>query len=188
MASLVWPSTVLLVEETKSGTKHSPSWSNVFTFGHRSGKGKIWQSLQEANGSMRVGQPAYIKSLDFVPLGKLRMEQSGDANVSEKTAMRSVLGAFGYLARESRPDLSEPVSFLQSRFNKAQVFDIQETHRVVRLAKAHKDLALPVCTIPLDQICLMEMPVVETPVLNEHKQGMSLCLLTGPCWKEWRSL
>ena len=31
--------------------------------------------------------------------------------------------------------------------------DIQETNRVVRLAKAHTDLALPVCRIPVDQIC-----------------------------------
>ena len=77
----------------------------------------------------------------------MRKEQSGDANVSEKTAMRSVLGALGYLARESRPDLSEPVSI--------QVSDIQETNRVVRLAKARTDLALPICRIPVDQICLV---------------------------------
>ena len=51
--------------------------------------------------------------------------------------MGSVLGALGYLARESRPDLSGPVSTLQSRFNKAQLSDIQETNRVVRLAKAY---------------------------------------------------
>ena len=29
------------------------------------------------------------------------------------------------------------------------------TNRVVRLAKAHTDLALPVCRIPVDQICLV---------------------------------
>ena len=33
--------------------------------------------------------------------------------------------------------------------------DIQETNRVVRLAKAHTDLALLVCKIPVDQICLV---------------------------------
>ena len=104
---------------------------------------------------MRVGQPACIKGLDFVPLGKLRKEQSGDANEAEKVAMRSVLGALGYLARESRPDLSGPVSILQSRFNGAQVSDIQETNRVVRLATAHTDLALPVWKIPVDQICFV---------------------------------
>ena len=69
--------------------------------------------------------------------------------------MGSVLGALGYLARESRPDLSGPVSILQSRFNRAQVSDIQETNRVVRLAKAHTDLALPVCKIRVDQICFV---------------------------------
>ena len=93
--------------------------------------------------------------------------------MSEKTALRSALGVLGYVNRESRPDLSGPVSILQSRFNKAQVSDIQETNRVVRLAKAHTDLALPVCKIRLDQICfvLMEMLVVEVPVLNEPKLG-----------------
>ena len=45
-------------------------------------------------------------------------------------------------ACESRPDLSGPLSILQSRFNRAQVSDIRETNRVVRLAKAHTDLAL----------------------------------------------
>ena len=97
--------------------------------------------------------PCALDSL-FV-LGKLRKEQSGDANVNEKVAMRSVLGPLGYLARESRPDLSGPVSILQSRFNKAQVSDTQETNRVVRLAKPHTDLALPVCKIPVDQVCFV---------------------------------
>ena len=111
--------------------------------------------VQAADGSMRVGQPAYIKSLDFVLLGKLRKEQSGDANVNEKAATRLVLGALGYQARESRPDLSGPVSILQSRFNKAQVSDTQGTNIVVRLAKAHTDLALLVCKVPVDHICLV---------------------------------
>ena len=35
------------------------------------------------------------------------------------------------------------------------MLDIEETNRVVRLAKAHTDLALPVCRIPVDQICLV---------------------------------
>ena len=69
--------------------------------------------------------------------------------------MRSVLGALVYLARESRPDLSGPVSILQSRFNRAQVSDIQETNRVVRLAKAHTDLALLAGKIHVDHICFV---------------------------------
>ena len=67
--------------------------------------------------------------------------------------MRSVLGTLGFLARESRPDLSGPVSILQRRLSRVQVSDIQETNRVVRLAKAHTDLTLLVCRILVDQIC-----------------------------------
>ena len=91
----------------------------------------------------------------FVSLGKMRKEQSGDANETEHISMRSVLGALGYLARECRPDLSGLVSILQSRFNRAQVSDIQESNRVVRPAKAHTDLALLVCKIPVDQVCFV---------------------------------
>ena len=35
---------------------------------------------------------------------------------------------------------------------------------------------------------LMEMPVVEAPVLNKHKLGMRSCLLTGLCWEAWQLL
>ena len=58
-----------------------------YTFGHwQVGKRKFCsrEVTQTADGSMRAGQLAYNKSLDFVPFGKLRKEQSGDANVSKK--------------------------------------------------------------------------------------------------------
>ena len=129
-----------------------------FTFGRwEEGKGIFGgrELVQAADGSMRVGQPVFLKNLDFVSLGKTRKEQSGDANETEKAAMRSVLGTLGYLARETRPDLSGPVSILQRRLSSAQVSDIQETNWVVRLAKAHTDLTLPVCRILVDQICLV---------------------------------
>ena len=77
-----------------------------FTFGHwEMEKRNSREVVKAADGSVCVGQPVYIKSLDFVPLGKLRKEQSGDANVSEKTAMRSVLGAFRVLG-PSKPTRS----------------------------------------------------------------------------------
>ena len=64
-----------------------------FTFRHwEVGKGKFCsrEVVQAADGSMRVGQPAYTKSLDFVPLGKLRKEQSGYANLIEKTGSSGI--------------------------------------------------------------------------------------------------
>ena len=47
-----------------------------FTFGNcEVGKGKFCsrEVMQAADGSMRVGQPADIRNLDFVHLGKRRM-------------------------------------------------------------------------------------------------------------------
>ena len=58
------------------------------TFGHwEVGKRKFCsrEVVQAADGSMRVGQPAFFKNLDIVLLGKMRKEQSGDANETEKS-------------------------------------------------------------------------------------------------------
>ena len=148
------------VDDIAGGRDEVCKLKQRFTFGHwEVGKVKFcsYEVVQAADGSMRVGQPAYIKSLDFVPLGKLRKEQSGDANLSEKTAMRSVLGTLGYSARERRPDLSGPVSILQSRFNKAQVSDSWP-----RLTQTSH------CLWIKSVLCLVVMPVVEIPVLNKH--------------------
>ena len=93
--------------------------------------------------------------------------------MSEKNSMRSVLGG---LARESRPDLSGPVSILQSRFNKAQVSDIQEINRVVRLQTgqgSHRPRTARMQSFfGSNLLFLMEIPVVEVPVMNKHKPGM----------------
>ena len=85
--------------------------------------------------------------------GSMRVSNLEIATELERHAMRSVLGTLGYLARQSRPDLSGPVSILQGRINRAHVLDIQEKNRAVRLLKADKDLALPVSTIPVGHIC-----------------------------------
>ena len=117
MVSLEWPSTTLLVVEPKSGNKLSRSLKKRFSL-RTLGKWEkeysaVERSCKQLTDPCASGQPASFKSLNFVPLGKLRKEQSGGATEIEKKAMNSVLGAFGYLARESRPDLSGPVSILR---------------------------------------------------------------------------
>ena len=55
-----------------SGSRAISELKKRFTFGRwEVGKEKFCgrEVVQAADGSMRVGQPVYIKSLDFVPLG-----------------------------------------------------------------------------------------------------------------------
>ena len=63
-----------------------------------------------------------------------------------RNAMSSVLEALGYSARESWPSQSCKVfsTRLRGRTSKK--------NGLVRLAKAHRDLALLVCKIPVNQI------------------------------------
>ena len=107
-----------------------------FTFGQwEVGKGEFLQSRGRASSRWIHARWTARLYQDFVPLGKLRKEQSA--------------------WKSTRPVGS--VSILQSRFNRGQVSDTQETNRVVRLAKAHTNLALPVCKIPVDQICFVSL-------------------------------
>ena len=76
----------------------------------------------------------------------------------------------------------------KSRFNKAQVSDIQETNRVVRLAKAHTDLALPVCEIHVDQICFMSCGDANggSTRAEQAQAGYVVMIADQACWKEWQ--
>ena len=139
MVSLEWPTAALLVEETKSGSKQFLSERNDshLDFGKK-GKGIFGgrEVVQAADGSMRVGQPVFLKNQDFVSLGKTRKEQSGDANETEK----AVRTCFNSAASSQQGPGVRHMGNQQGG----------ET-----LAKAHTDLALPVCRIPVDQICLV---------------------------------
>ena len=88
--------------------------------------------------------------------------------------MRSVLGALGYLAHESRPDLSGTVSILQSRFNEPRCLaykkqtEWSDCPRLIQTSYYPNAKFLWIRTA----LCLMEMPVVEVPVLNKHEMGI----------------
>ena len=100
-----WLWTKLLVEEMNLGTSHCGAQA---TF-HVQALGKERGENYAVEGSHKPrmdpgasGTQLTSKNLDFVRVGKLRKQlQLGDATEVERHAMRSVLGAFGSLARES---------------------------------------------------------------------------------------
>ena len=78
MVSMEWPTATLLVEETKSGSKQFLSQRNVSHLDvGEVGKGIFGgrEVVQAADGSLRVGQPVYLKKMDFVSLSKKRGKQ-----------------------------------------------------------------------------------------------------------------
>ena len=178
MASLGWPSTILLVEEMKSGSRQISKLKQRFTFGRREvGKGRFCsrEVVQAADGSMRVGQPANIKSLDFVPPGKLRQEQSGDAYLSDKNC--HVLGAGSSWVFE--PVKADPIC--QDLYQSCRVVSTRLRYltykRRIEWSGWPRLTQISLCPYAKflwirSALCLMEMPVVETPVLKEHKLGM----------------
>eukprot|EP00959_Pyramimonas_sp_CCMP1952_P202708 4239207-Pyramimonas_sp.AAC.1 len=50
-------------------------------------------------------------------------------NDQEISALRAVAGSLNYVGRETRPDLSGPVSLLQGTFPKPKVSDLLEGNR-----------------------------------------------------------
>ena len=103
---------------------------------------------QHKDGSIRVGQHHYAKAIDYVVIDRDRRASPAQAcTPGEVKQLRSALGALSFLARESRPDLSGPVSLLQGKVSGARVQDLVEANFLVRLAKDYADLEIPIAAI-----------------------------------------
>ena len=102
----------------------------------------------------------------------MRKEQSGDFNETEKVAMRSVLGALGYLARESRPDLSGPVSILRKSFQQGPGVRRTRNKQGGKTGQgSHRSRTACLQDSCGSSLFLCRMPVVGIHVLNKHKLG-----------------
>ena len=80
---------------------------------------------------MQVSQ----KEIPLITLSTERRRHPKDLCTEEEISLiRGAAGSCLFLARETRPDLSGPVSLLQGSFPKPAVEDMKEANRIVRMA------------------------------------------------------
>ena len=111
---------------------------------------------RQEDGGFLLTQPEYVNQIDEVFMSKKRWhEMESPATASERQQMRSVLGALSWHAGQLAMEMSAPVGLLLSRVNHATVYDLIQTNKLLKQAKARKSQKIWVHPIPLDQLIVV---------------------------------
>ena len=86
--------------------------------------------------SIEYDQISYVEKISPVTIDKGRRSQlSASLNETEKSSLRSIVGALQYAAVHTRPDLAAKVGELQSAINRAAISDLVTANKVLAEAK-----------------------------------------------------
>ena len=89
--------------------------------------------------SIEYDQIEYVERISPVAIDKTRKSQlTAPLSETEKSSLRSIVGALQYAAVHSRPDLSAKVGELQSAVNRATIAELVQANRVLAEAKQNK--------------------------------------------------
>ena len=86
--------------------------------------------------SIEYDQISYVEKISPVTIDKGRRSQlTASLNETEKSSLRSIVGALQYAAVHTRPDLAAKVGELQSAINRATISDLVTANKVLAEAK-----------------------------------------------------
>ena len=89
--------------------------------------------------SIEYDQVAYVEKISPISVEKSRKQQlDSPVTETERSSLRSLVGALQYAAVHSRPDIAAKVGELQSSVVKATVADLLTANKVLAEAKQHK--------------------------------------------------
>jgi hypothetical protein len=165
----------LLIGATPAGLKHLQKLGESFVI-------KSWDKppfdycgrriIRDSDGTIRVNMLAYTESLgEGVTLSKQRAsEVQSPLTTEEHSQFRSIVGALAWLSTRGRPDLAFEVSRLQGQAHTPLVQDALDAKKLVKLAKAGKDLEL--VYKPFQISCIVS---VSDSSFANMQQGRSQC-------------
>ena len=88
--------------------------------------------------SIEYDQISYIEKISPISISKVRRQQTtSEVSESERTALRSLVGALQYAAVHTRPDISAKEGELQSMVCKATVAELITANKVLSESKQH---------------------------------------------------
>ena len=91
---------------------------------------------QETNGTIKLSQERYAHGINEVPLSSARRQEVDlPLTDEERKQYRAVLGALSWRGTQSAPWLCASVSYLQGAFKDANVGDLCQLNKLVRLQK-----------------------------------------------------
>ena len=111
---------------------------------------------QQGDYSIASNQSAYVRKISPINTDPNRRTQPDLAITNEEQGLlRGLVGSLQYASTNTRPDLANRLSGLQSAINSATVETLLEANRLLHEAKRHHDLTITIKPIPEDQLRFM---------------------------------
>ena len=111
---------------------------------------------QDPSFNITLSQSNYIRKINPIPLDVNRKSQLElPVNEEERGLLRGLVGSLQYASTNTRPDLANRLSTLQSQINAAQIETILEANRLLHEAKRYHDTTITIKSIPHDDLRFM---------------------------------
>ena len=111
---------------------------------------------QDPSFNVTLSQSNYIRKISPIPIDINRKSQPEQPiNDEERGLLRGLIGSLQYASTNTRPDLSNRLSTLQSQINSAQIETIIEANRLLHEAKRYHDTTITIKSIPHEDLRFM---------------------------------
>ena len=111
---------------------------------------------QDPSFNITLSQSNYIRKISPIPIEVNRKTQPElPINEKERGLLRGLIGYLQYASTNTRPDLSNRLSSLQSQINSAQVETLAEANRLLHEAKRYHDTTITIKSIPHEDLRFM---------------------------------
>ena len=111
---------------------------------------------QDPSFNITLNQSNYIRKIPPIPIEVNRKTQPElPINEKERGLLRGLIGSLQYASTNTRPDLSNRLSSLQSQINSAQIETLAEANRLLHEAKQYYDTTITIKSIPHEDLRFM---------------------------------
>jgi hypothetical protein len=130
-----------------------------FAFGSKKASAFTFTGIdvtQHGDHSISLCQSNYIRKITPIPIDIQRKTQPNlTLNDKEKGHLRGLVGSLQYASTNTRPDLANRLSNLQSSINSGTIETLMEANRLLHEAKRHHDVTITIKSIPHENVRFM---------------------------------
>ena len=127
-----------------------------FPFGSKKETSFVFTGLQitqQDDGAIWVDQTQYVKEIPPITLEKNRRSNPDDiVTEKERQSLRGLIGSLQYAAVNTRPDICNKLSLLQTQINRAKVQTLLDANKLLHESKVNSSVTLKIQPIKIDDV------------------------------------
>ena len=127
-----------------------------FPFGSRKETSFVFTGLQisqQTDGSIWVDQTQYVKEIPPITLDKHRRGNPEEVvTEAERQSLRGLIGSLQYAAVNTRPDICNKLSLLQTQINRAKIQTLLDANKLLHETKVNSNVTLKIQPIKVEDM------------------------------------